>query len=82
MSPTVFRIPEVLNISGHGIWLLVIDKEYFLPFKNFPWFKEAKISDIQDIEFFNGYHLHWPKLDIDLDLDALENLEKYPLIYR
>lgn len=28
------------------------------------------------------YFRHWEALDIDVELDALENPEKYPLIYR
>ncbi|WP_420886735.1 DUF2442 domain-containing protein [Candidatus Kuenenia stuttgartensis] len=27
-------------------------------------------------------HLHWPDLDIDLEIDSLENPEKYPLVYK
>jgi hypothetical protein len=27
----------------------------------------------------HGYHLHWPDLDVDLEIDNLENPEKYPL---
>lgn len=27
---------EVTNISEHGFWLFIDDKEYFLPFKQFP----------------------------------------------
>jgi hypothetical protein len=27
----------------------------------------------------HGFHLYWPELDIDLEIDNLENPEKYPL---
>jgi len=27
----------------------------------------------------HGYHLYWPELDVDLEIDNLENPEKYPL---
>jgi len=37
---------EVSNISTHGIWLFAKDREYFLPFENFPWFKDKPISAI------------------------------------
>ena len=37
---------EVLNISLSGIWLLLKGKEFFLPYEDFPWFKNAKISQI------------------------------------
>jgi hypothetical protein len=72
---------EVLNISIHGFWIMVYDKEYFLPFQDYPWFKEANIEQIQNVELIHEEHLHWPDLDIDLELESLENLEKYPLVY-
>lgn len=71
---------EVTNISEHGFWLLVGEKEYFLPFKQFPWFKEATIAEISDVVFLNNEHLFWEKLDIDLTLNMIEYPEKYPLI--
>ena len=73
---------EVLNISGHGIWLLVNDHEYFLPYKEYPWFKSATISQIQNVEFVHGKYLHWDELDVDLGIESLENLERFPLIYK
>jgi hypothetical protein len=73
---------EVQNISIHGLWLFVKDAEYFLPFEEFPWFKEAKIEDIHQVELNYGHHLHWSKLDIDLELESLKNPDNYPKIYR
>ena len=54
---------EVTQISKHGIWLLIGEKEHFLSFENFPWFKDASISAIQNIEILNEHHLYWPDLD-------------------
>lgn len=73
---------EILNISPHGIWIYVKGKEYALPFDEYPWFKDAKISEIGNVEFKHGHHLRWPALDIDLDLNSLENTASYPLIYK
>ena len=73
---------EVLQISLHGIWLLVQSMEYFLPFENFPWFKKATVSQIHHVVLYHGVHLRWPDLDVDLELDSLDHLEKYPLVYR
>ncbi len=30
--------PEVTNISAHGFWILLDERELFLPFEHFPWF--------------------------------------------
>ena len=73
---------EVLNITSKGIWLYVKNKEYFLPYRDFPWFKDAKLSQIHDVELSHKRHLHWKGLDMDLELESLENLDQYPLKYR
>ena len=73
---------EVTNISLHGFWILVNEKEYFLPFSSFPWFRQAKLDDILNVELFKNHHLYWPALDIDLTLDIIDNPEKFPLVYK
>ncbi len=72
---------EVLNISKHGFWLLIHEREYYLPFEEFPWFREAKISSILHVELPHPHHLYWPDLDVDLDLESIESPDKYPLLY-
>lgn len=71
---------EVTNISPHGIWLLAEDEELFLPFAEFPWFREASISDVLAVEVPLPGHFHWPALDVDLSLACIRNPEKYPLV--
>jgi hypothetical protein len=71
---------EITNISAHGLWLFHIDKEYFLPFESFPWFKNAKIEEVLNIEVLNNTHFYWPELDIDLHLESIKSPEKYPLV--
>ena len=72
---------EITNISNFGIWLYVKGTEYFLPFVEYPWFKEAKLGEIMSVELLHNHHLRWEKLDIDLELDTLPDPDKYPLIY-
>ncbi|HCS49224.1 MAG TPA: integron cassette protein [Candidatus Aminicenantes bacterium] len=62
-----------------GIWVLIKEKEYFLSFEDFPYFKDQTLNSIQNVQLPQGYHLYWPDLDIDLEIDNLENPEKYPL---
>ena len=64
-----------------GIWLLVNDREYLLPFETFPWFREATIAQIHHLTM-HGQYLRWPDLDIDLELESLAHPERYPLKYR
>ncbi len=72
---------EVVNIDIHGFWLYVKGKEYFLAHKDFPWFKEAKIKDVLNVQLLHGEHIYWPDLDIDLNIDMISNPDKYPLVY-
>ena len=72
---------EVTNIDSHGFWLFIKGKEYFLPYEEYPWFKDARIRHILNVELLHENHLHWPDLDVDLSLDTLEAPHKYPLIY-
>ena len=72
-------IAKVSDISHHGIWLLLEEKEYFLSFENFPWFKNAPVSAIQNVSCLNANHLYWPDLDIDLAVEAIEHPERFPL---
>jgi len=41
---------EVTNISLHGIWLLTGEKELFIPYAEFPWFKDAPVGKILNVE--------------------------------
>ncbi len=70
---------EVTNISQHGFWLLLDDRELFLPFQEFPWFKQAPVESIVRVERPGSDHLYWPELDVDLSVDSIEHPERYPL---
>ena len=71
---------EVTNISKHGFWLLLENREHFLPFDEFPWFKDAPISAVLNVERLQPQHLYWPDLDVDLTVESIEHPERYPLI--
>ena len=40
---------EVTNISRHGFWVFLGDRELFLPFDEFPWFKGAPVEAILNV---------------------------------
>lgn len=71
---------EVSNISPHGFWLLADNRELYLDFTNFPWFKKATVEQICTVDQPAPNHFHWPLLDIDLDLDRIIHPEKFPLV--
>jgi hypothetical protein len=71
---------EVTNVSPNGIWLLVGDQEKFLSFETFPWFRDAAISAVMNVERPSVGHLYWPDLDVDLSEESIDNPEKFPLV--
>jgi hypothetical protein len=70
---------EVTNISRHGLWILVGEEELFLPFEEFPWFREARLPAIMNVERPTPGSLHWPLLDVDLTLESIRHPDRYPL---
>jgi hypothetical protein len=73
---------EVTNVSAHGLWLFVGERELFLDFDDFPWFREAPIAKVLRVEMPAPGHLHWPDLDVDLDVDSIAHPERFPLVSR
>jgi hypothetical protein len=73
---------EVTNVSTHGFWLLIGERELFVPFRDFPWFRDASIGEITHVELPSPHHLYWPGLDVDLAVESIEHPERYPLVSR
>ncbi|MBL0702073.1 MAG: DUF2442 domain-containing protein [Desulfosarcina sp.] len=70
---------EVTNISSHGIWLLTRDKELFMLYDEFPWFKNIPVGKIIKVEEPNPGHFYWPELDVDLGIESIEHPKRFPL---
>src|SRR5690242_11887616 len=66
MLGTSTSAAEITNISKHGVWLLLDDRELFMPFDEFPWFAKATVQSILNVERPQPEHLYWPDLDVDL----------------
>ena len=71
---------EVSLVSNQGFWLLAADEELFLSYADFPWFKEATIAQITNVERPSADHLYWPSLDIDLSVESVRDPSKFPLV--
>jgi hypothetical protein len=71
---------EVSNLGPDGFWLLMDERELFVPFKEFPWFQDATIREIMSVERPSPHHLRWPNLDIDLAVESIERPERFPLL--
>jgi hypothetical protein len=79
LRPSTSQV-EVTNVSPHGFWLFVGEQELFVSFKDFPWFRDASIRQISNVERPSAHHLYWPDLDIDLAVESLTHPERYPLV--
>jgi hypothetical protein len=73
---------SVTNNSLLGLWIMVEDKEYFISFSSYPVFEGASINEIFDLKLLSPNQLYWEKLDIDIELNALENPTLFPLSYK
>ena len=76
MQPAV----AVANVSQHGFWRLIGSSEKFVPFAQFPWFQQATIGQLLNVELPSPHHLYWPELDIDLAVESIDYPEKFPLL--
>jgi hypothetical protein len=74
--------PEVTNVSSAGLWILIDGQENFLPFAQFPWFRNATIAQLTNVRRPSPHHLHWPDLDVDLSVESIESPEDFPLVSR
>ncbi len=70
---------EITNISSNGVWLLTGDKELFMSYEDFPWFKDAPVGKILNVEEPREGHFYWPELDVDLTVEIIEHPERFPL---
>lgn len=80
-APGIPTFPvEVTNISLHGFWLLLENEELFLPFAEFPWFRDVAVGKILHVELPSSNHLYWPELDVDLAVESIRHPEQFPLV--
>jgi hypothetical protein len=79
---TRIKAVEVTNVSQHGLWLLIHEKEVFLSYDKFPWFRDAPIGKVLHVELPSAQHLYWPELDVDLEVESVLHPERYPLVSR
>ncbi len=70
---------EVTNISMHGVWLLAHNKELFMPYDDFPWFKNQTVKSILNVEEQSPGHFYWPDIDVDLTTEIIEHPDRFPL---
>lgn len=71
---------EVKSISPHGFSLLLDERELFVPFDEFPWFRDASVANIYALERPRPEHLRWPALDVDPSVASINDPSAFPLM--
>jgi Protein of unknown function (DUF2442) len=80
MPGSITSVAEVTHVSKHGFWLLLDEEELLVPFEQFPWFKQATIAQLSDVQWPTRDHLYWPSLDADLSVESIRNPAAFPLM--
>ena len=70
---------EVSHISSFGVWLLAHGAELYMSYEDFPWFRDAPIGKVRNVEEPTPNHFSWPELDVDLSVDIIEHPDRFPL---
>ena len=70
---------EVTAIGRDGFWVISHDGEYFVPFDNYPVFRGATVMQIYEMIEIGPGQLRWESLDVDIEIEALEQPERFPL---
>lgn len=73
---------EVTAIGREGFWLIYSGKEYYVPFDDYPVFKDATVEQIYSMTVIAPGHLRWDSLDCDMEVEALERPEDFPLVFK
>jgi hypothetical protein len=73
---------SVTTITEIGFWVLIEEKEYFVPFRDYPAFKDASVNQILNFTFTPPSQLCWESLDMDIELQALSSPEDFSLVFR
>lgn len=60
--------------------MLIKGRKLFVPFNEFPWFKDASAGAILNVQLPSPHHPTWPDLNIDLAVESIEHPERFPLV--
>jgi hypothetical protein len=68
---------SVASITPEGILLRLGSSEFFLSSRRYPWFVGKTASEVRNVVQDRWGDLHWPDLDVDLELDSLTSPDRY-----
>lgn len=53
-----------------------------LSYNRIPWMQDAPICSEQNVLMSGPNTIEWPDLDMDLEIESLRHLERYPLVIK
>ena len=69
-------------VTNRGFWLSLGDRELFVAYRSFPWFREFTLRELARVRRPAPHHLRWPEFDIDLEVESIERPDDFPLVER
>ena len=48
-------------------------------YEDFPWFRDAPVGKVLNVEEPIPDHFYWPELDVDLTVEIIEHPDRFPL---
>ena len=73
---------SVLMINSQGVMLSVLGHDYFLSYNRVPWMQDAPVSSVLNVRMCGVEAIEWPDLDVDLEIESLQDPERYPLLIK
>jgi hypothetical protein len=67
---------KISEISENGFRLQVLNKDYYLTRKRYPYFSDATEAEIRDVVLQFHTNLRWEMLDLDFELEQLDHPEE------
>jgi len=67
---------DVSEISSKGFRVQVLDRDYYLSFERYPWFRDATEAEIREVVCKWESLLCWETLDLDFRFELLDHPEK------
>jgi Protein of unknown function (DUF2442) len=68
------------HVSNDDFLVLLGREELLVPFEHFPWFKQATIEQLSEVQWPSRDHLYWPALDADLSVESIRHPAAFPLL--
>ncbi|MBQ0023325.1 MAG: DUF2442 domain-containing protein [Prevotellaceae bacterium] len=62
--------------------LSVLGNDYFVSYNRLSWLRDARVSEVLNVQMSGRTAIEWPSLDIDLEIESLKHPERYPLIMK